>query len=141
MKTCRKCSRDLPPEAFPINRRLRDGLHSWCRDCMRIAVRASRARAGDRYNARKRNLLKNRSTTAVPALKLDPAAADYLRAVAADPCAYCGAPASDLDHIQAQSDGGTDGWENFTAACRACNNKKQALSLLGFMLQREPLAA
>jgi hypothetical protein len=53
-KTCRRCDQPLPATSFPANRRLNDGLSSWCRDCHRAAVRASRAAHGDRYNAERR---------------------------------------------------------------------------------------
>lgn len=59
----------------------------------------------------------------------------YLRSVQADPCAYCGALATDLDHIEARVVG-SDGWENLTAACGTCNKRKGQLSLLGFLIRR-----
>jgi 5-methylcytosine-specific restriction endonuclease McrA len=53
-----------------------------------------------------------------------------------DPCAYCGEPASDADHIDAISRGGVHSWDNLTAACRACNVSKYSEPLLRFMLRR-----
>jgi hypothetical protein len=53
----------------------------------------------------------------------------------ADPCAYCGAPASDVDHIDPR-DGENDGPDNLTACCRSCNARKNRRPLLGWLLVR-----
>ena len=55
----------------------------------------------------------------------------YLAALKADPCAYCGAAGGQLDHIDAAHNGGGDGWDNLTGACRGCNLSKGRKSLLG----------
>ena len=52
-----------------------------------------------------------------------------------DPCSYCGGPAGEVDHIQPRSRGGSEGWDNLTAACRACNARKHAMPLLAFLLK------
>jgi 5-methylcytosine-specific restriction endonuclease McrA len=39
-------------------------------------------------------------------------------------CAYCGKPASTVDHIQPRSRGGAYTWENLVACCLRCNNAK-----------------
>ena len=39
-------------------------------------------------------------------------------------CAYCGASASTIDHVQPRSRGGKDSWENLVACCLRCNNIK-----------------
>lgn len=46
----------------------------------------------------------------------------YCRIIRTDPCAYCGAPASDVDHIDAISRDGSHSWENLTAACRTATS-------------------
>src|ERR1039458_5936508 len=51
-----------------------------------------------------------------------------------DPCAYCGAKAEHLDHIQPLSAGGSSGWDHLTAACAACNQSKCARPLLTYLL-------
>lgn len=63
----------------------------------------------------------------------------YGRALQADPCAYCGEPAGDLDHIipveeirQGRNTKRTE-WENLTAACHRCNMRKERASLLEFL--------
>lgn len=67
----------------------------------------------------------------------DPKLTDaYCRIIRTDPCAYCGAPASDVDHIDAISRDGSHSWENLTAAWRNCNVSKYNEPLLGFLLRR-----
>src|SRR5918997_151246 len=39
-------------------------------------------------------------------------------------CAFCGGPASTVDHVLPRSRGGGDTWENTVAACARCNNRK-----------------
>lgn len=39
-------------------------------------------------------------------------------------CGYCGKPAGTIDHIKPRSRGGTNTWENVTAACEKCNGIK-----------------
>lgn len=57
----------------------------------------------------------------------------YKKALRGDRCAYCGGEVQVLDHIQARARGGGDCWENLTGACTACNSRKQAKSLIGFL--------
>lgn len=52
----------------------------------------------------------------------------------ADPCAYCGKAASEVDHIVPLSDGGQNAWDNLAAACRTCNSSKNDRPLLLWML-------
>lgn len=61
---------------------------------------------------------------------------DYKEILKADPCAYCGAPCEHIDHIVPVIVGGSNQWENLTAACASCNGSKQARSLLTFMRDR-----
>ena len=35
MKTCKRCSQNKPPSEFRSGKRYRDGLHPWCKPCMR----------------------------------------------------------------------------------------------------------
>lgn len=42
-------------------------------------------------------------------------------------CVYCGAPATDVDHIRPRSRGGTDDDSNLTSACHPCNMSKNSL--------------
>lgn len=47
-------------------------------------------------------------------------------------CVYCGAKATEIDHIVPRANGGTDSTYNLVASCRACNEKKSNLSLKEF---------
>lgn len=51
----------------------------------------------------------------------------------ADPCAYCGAVATEIDHIVPVKFGGTNDHENLTATCLRCNRRKNCLPLLAFL--------
>lgn len=47
--------------------------------------------------------------------------------LAANPtCAYCGRPATEVDHIVPVAAGGTTTIHNLAPACRACNRRKGA---------------
>jgi len=41
-------------------------------------------------------------------------------------CRVCGVPATDVDHIVAHADGGTDNRENLRAVCKPCHKKHTA---------------
>ena len=41
-------------------------------------------------------------------------------------CHYCGAPATEVDHVLPVARGGTDAQDNLVAACRNCNLAKGA---------------
>lgn len=53
-----------------------------------------------------------------------------------DPCAYCGEPATGVDHIVPVSAGGGDAADNLTAACGDCNRLKNKMPLLRFLRHR-----
>lgn len=60
---------------------------------------------------------------------------DYRRAIAADPCYYCGAEETDcVDHIFPLAKGGTDHWWNLARACTACNASKHSKCSTRYML-------
>lgn len=40
-KTCGKCDRDLPLEAFAKRTKSKDGRQNWCRECMTKRTRGS----------------------------------------------------------------------------------------------------
>jgi len=63
----------------------------------------------------------------------NPEAIEYAAILQADLCAYCGGPAGHIDHIQALAAGGSNEWDNFTAACQRCNSAKNARPLLYFL--------
>ena len=47
-------------------------------------------------------------------------------------CVYCGAKATEIDHIVPRAKGGTNSVYNLVASCRSCNEKKSNLSLKAF---------
>lgn len=47
-KTCRRCDRNLSAVRFSRDRRSRDGLQPWCKECQRDANRAYRQRLRER---------------------------------------------------------------------------------------------
>lgn len=47
-------------------------------------------------------------------------------------CSYCGAKATEIDHIVPRAKGGTDSTYNLIPACKSCNEKKSNLSLKEF---------
>ncbi|MFI2661657.1 HNH endonuclease [Micromonospora carbonacea] len=55
-------------------------------------------------------------------------------------CAYCGGPASTIDHVLPRSRGGRNTWRNTTAACYTCNQRKgdRTPAEAGMPLRREP---
>jgi len=67
--------------------------------------------------------------------------ADWRTVLLASPCAYCGAPSTQVDHIDPSSAGGIDDASNMVGACGSCNASKCATPLLEFMLGRAVAAA
>lgn len=59
-----------------------------------------------------------------------PIAVEMLRL---DPCAYCGGPTTEIDHIVPRSSGGDNEWTNLTASCGPCNRAKSDKPLLVFL--------
>lgn len=47
-------------------------------------------------------------------------------------CVYCGAKATEIDHVVPRANGGTDSTYNLVASCRVCNQMKSNLSLKDF---------
>ena len=66
-------------------------------------------------------------------VRADPLAREYAAILLNDPCAYCGEPAVELDHIEPVSVGGAGTWDNLTGACRGCNASKNDRRLLAFV--------
>lgn len=61
-------------------------------------------------------------------------AAAYRVLIAADPCAYCGAPCAAIDHIVPVVRGGSDRWDNLAAICKSCNSRKRDRSVLTLLM-------
>lgn len=66
-------------------------------------------------------------------IKYDTDAREYVTMILNDPCAYCGAPATEIDHIDPVNGGGTGEWTNLTPSCRSCNASKHDKPLLRFL--------
>jgi len=64
----------------------------------------------------------------------DPEVVAWRAIIRNDPCAYCGAPFEEIDHIVPHRLGGNDSWTNLIAACFRCNRHKRARPLLSFLL-------
>lgn len=82
----------------------------------------------------------HRATGVSPSERFTEAAVEgrqWLKVLALDPCAYCGAPApgGTVDHVDPLVDGGVDGPENLTGACLSCNSSKCSTPLLPFLLR------
>lgn len=58
---------------------------------------------------------------------------EYITILRHDPCAYCGGPMKDIDHIVPFKSDGTHNCENLTAACESCNSRKGSKNLLEFL--------
>lgn len=58
----------------------------------------------------------------------------YMEILMRDPCSYCGAPTTSVDHIVPLASQGPGSWDNLTSACRRCNTSKHARPLLGWLL-------
>lgn len=65
-----------------------------------------------------------------------PEAFEYVGLIGKDPCAYCGGPSSEIDHVVPVAHGGSGEWTNLTPACRSCNASKNDTELLHFLLRR-----
>lgn len=66
---------------------------------------------------------------------------EYVGIIGSDPCAYCGGPASEVDHIRPVAHGGSGVWTNLAPACRSCNASKNGTELLQFLLRRRAQAS
>lgn len=58
----------------------------------------------------------------------------YIGILYRDPCAHCGAPCREIDHIVPVNAGGQLAVDNVTASCRSCNGRKHSMPLLRFLL-------
>jgi 5-methylcytosine-specific restriction endonuclease McrA len=92
------------------------------------------ARTRREYDARRRRRISDPSVRA----ERD----SYRRLVRGDPCGLCIGvdqrhPQIAADHIVPLDSGGSDRWDNLSAACRRCNAAKKGKALLLFLLERD----
>lgn len=72
-------------------------------------------------------------------IALDPlntVAVGWIQILEGDPCAYCGGPMEEVDHIVPVKHDGTNDWDNLAATCKSCNASKYTRSLLEYLLCR-----
>ena len=63
----------------------------------------------------------------------------YKVAIRRDPCAFCGGPGGEFEHIEPRALGGENHWTNLAGACLRCNRRKGTKSLLAALLDRGAL--
>jgi hypothetical protein len=117
-KTCLKCQVSKPVSSFAPKRGVRDGLQSWCRECMRVRQKANyRTSAWDQYR-----VSRNRARQRGLKWDLDFTTWEFLRS---QPCDYCGLPietkAGSLDRLD-----NAVGYElgNVVPCCFICNSMR-----------------
>lgn len=69
-------------------------------------------------------------------MPIDDTAVEYIAILQKDVCSYCGNSGGTIDHIVAITEGGTNDWDNLTAACLSCNSSKKTESLVWFLHRR-----
>jgi hypothetical protein len=122
------------------NAKMRDGHFNSCKECELAKASAYREANRERQRA---YAFRNNPRVGFDLLRLDGSqyglATQYIRALRQDPCAYCGDPGEDLDHIfplwRTRPRGGisVDEWAEVTNACRKCNMAKRTQTLLEFL--------
>lgn len=145
MKRCPKCATWKPRSDYHKSRNEADGLQTACKDCRKAMDRSSALSAAryERYRAgggREKQALWRMANPRMGRGK-DPETREWVKAILADPCSYCGGPLGEgryatVDHITPRDDGGPDHWENLTPACKSCNSAKRTKPLIYFLATR-----
>lgn len=154
--TCVRCGRTKPASDFTRSAYRPNGLCASCKECSRAYVRAA-YHASDKVARCKQTrewVLKNRRKVVAYAIRSNA----KRRAVASVPytqqewddrlaefghrCAYCRRHESEcgqlaIEHMSPLSRGGIDEICNVVPACKRCNSKKHASSLLEFCFGRD----
>ena len=134
-QTCSGCGLSKPAEDFGWRRRKTTKRNTRCRACENERLRKWREGNPQKYlKHRQRTRAERKNATPRPSLRKSRAV--YAEILRGDPCAYCGGPMKQIDHITAKNRGGYDAWHNLTAACAECNNAKQDQSLLLYLFER-----
>lgn len=159
-KTCTGCGESKPVQEFHRSASSKDGWHSRCKVCSLVVkaeyykqnrdklliyqagrrnadLEAARAYERQVYQRRKP---KHRATMLARDRRMekpDADTVDYITVLRRDPCAYCGGPAGQVDHIEPVVGGGRNHWSNLTAACQPCNRAKWSKPLLLALLERK----
>lgn len=149
--TCRTCvlaaerARNSTPEGKAKRREISAAYYRRHKERHKQAVYDWRERNPEKVREIGRRYYRNRPTKKLVNAQRrhreratrDPELNEYARIVDRDPCAYCGGPSGEIEHIVPLSRGGANASHNITAACQSCNRKKHAKSLLLFLLERK----
>lgn len=143
-KACARCEEFKPASEFSRVKSTGQ-LRPYCRGCdVQIALEWQRANP-ERHAANKHaSFVKNSKRFSVWKLDgtVDGICRPYLRAIYKDPCAYCGGPGGEADHIfpvqeirpaYGRQIRPMDEWADITAACHRCNVAKNRQTLLEFL--------
>ncbi len=146
-KICPRCQVLKPYVAFGRDSARRDGLKPSCKECCRVwinkeARQVNRTKNADTARESKRQW-KRRNPEYLQLENLrrrigrDVAAVEYSVILRNDPCGYCGAVDDmTIDHIYPLNYDGPNTWDNFSAACRACNSSKHDRPLLAWLASK-----
>lgn len=155
-RVCGDCGEAKPLRDFHRKRSTTVGVTTTCKACslarhhahyernreQRLAYQrarraadpaAARAYERDVYRRRAPKAQASNTARARKMAPLDAASLAFDGILRRDPCCYCGAPASQVDHIEPVRAGGANAWANLTAACRHCNRAKSDKSLLMYL--------
>lgn len=150
MKRCPRCTRTLSLDSFYRQKSRKDGRAVYCKQCRKEQKQAYLATPEGRtqylttaQQRRKTRLMEDseyrrryysQTDTRKRNTVYTPEALEYMPIILGDPCVYCGATATTVDHIIPVSKGGSSDWDNLAPACGSCNSRKNDRPLLGFML-------
>lgn len=146
-KTCCVCRQMRSVEDFARDKSKADGRQYRCRSCDATKNRVYRSSPGVRHQARTRSQnWKRENRGAVSEQKKARRAAlrgskiasldGFAAVLRSDPCSYCSARSSTIDHIVPLYAGGEHSNENLTGACLVCNSRKGTKSLLQFLSEQ-----
>jgi HNH endonuclease len=148
-RTCPACGRDyrgatlLCPSCRPAHtceRCGRTGRHTGriCTTCL-IAEMMPEQRSA--YWRRAHNMRRARQLAALGPGERPPTRADYAAVITSGPCVYCGAVASQADHVRPLMRDGRESLDNLVPACTRCNRSKKHLLLIEWIPERVEHAA
>lgn len=89
----------------------------------RLANREVKRATDSRRRARRRGI-SGRPLDAIDRLL----SVEYRKAIAGEPCTYCGEPSENDDHKLPLARGGTDHWWNLHRTCQSCNFRKHTMT-------------
>jgi len=81
-KTCSHCHTNQPVGNFCRCAASKDGLHSWCRECVHEYHKLTRDRDAEKRKYLRHKAAQPRSTTVVPKLAIDPKVVEFVNSIA-----------------------------------------------------------